>query len=197
MKIKQDEHSEFATVTANNVATSKLLGIPVDRLYKFCALVDESASRAVKVVEITGQRFQSDSSVFVRQCRVVKRHECGPGFERMTKEPTASAPSAMKIKVVSLQMEYLHCWRHTRPLRGSVVPVRHCRRQNAPAARKCCCCRRSTSSWTGVLFHQTFPLRPFCQASGVKRRVGGQDRETAGPTLRGAAGGRTLQEGPN
>ena len=40
--------------------------------------------------------------VFVRQCRVVKRHECGPGgFERMTKELTVSAPSAMKIKVVA------------------------------------------------------------------------------------------------
>ena len=41
-KNRQDEHSEFAKVTA---ATSKLLGIAVDRLYKIYALVDESASR--------------------------------------------------------------------------------------------------------------------------------------------------------
>ena len=40
--------------------------------------------------------------VFVRQSRVVKLHEYDPGgFERMTKELTASAPSAMKIKVVA------------------------------------------------------------------------------------------------
>ena len=31
-KIRQDEHSEFVTVTANNAATSKLLGIAINRL---------------------------------------------------------------------------------------------------------------------------------------------------------------------
>ena len=54
--------------------------------------------------------------VFVRQSRVVKLHEYDPGgFERMTKELTASAPSAMTKEP--------HCRRPTLPLRGSAVPA--------------------------------------------------------------------------
>ena len=44
-KNRKDQHSEHVTVTTNNAATSTLLGIAVDRLYKLYALVDESASR--------------------------------------------------------------------------------------------------------------------------------------------------------
>ena len=63
--------------------------------------------------------------VFVRQCRVVKRHEYVPkGFERMTKELTASTPSAVKIKVVTLPDNIaLTVGAKTRQLRGTVVPA--------------------------------------------------------------------------
>ena len=54
--------------------------------------------RGFTLVETKGPRR---SLPRVRQCRGVKRHEkCPGGFELMTKELTASAPSAMKTMVV-------------------------------------------------------------------------------------------------
>ena len=57
---------------------------------------------------ISGSRWRDEgprrlhTRVFVRQCRVVKQHEYGPGgCECIAKELTASAPSAMKIMVVA------------------------------------------------------------------------------------------------
>ena len=64
---------------------------------------------------------------FVRQCSVVKRHEYGPEevFWRMTKELTASAPSAMKIKVVAPTDNVILTVGVKRlPLLGSVVPTK-------------------------------------------------------------------------
>ena len=37
----------------------------------------------------------------------------------------------------------------------------------------------------------------LCQGRFMEWWVGGEPRKTAGPSLRGAAGRRTLQEGPN
>jgi len=51
-KIRQDEHSEFVTVTANNAATSKLLGIAINRLNKFYA---PALHKAAPKVELSGQ----------------------------------------------------------------------------------------------------------------------------------------------
>jgi len=51
-KIRQDEHSEFVTVTANNAATSKLLGIAINRLNKFYA---PALHKAAPKVELSGE----------------------------------------------------------------------------------------------------------------------------------------------
>ena len=44
-------------------------------------------------------------------------------FERMAKKLTASAPSALKIKVVA-PPDGISSWRHTLPSRGSVVSAK-------------------------------------------------------------------------
>ena len=49
-KIRQDEHSEFATVKANNAATSKLLGLAIIRLNKFYALALHKAAPKVELI---------------------------------------------------------------------------------------------------------------------------------------------------
>jgi len=51
-KIRQDEHSEFVTVTANNAATSKLLGIAINRLNKFYA---PALHKAAPKAELSGE----------------------------------------------------------------------------------------------------------------------------------------------
>ena len=51
-KIRQDEHSEFVTVTANNAATSKLLGIAINRLNKFYA---PALHNAAPKAELSGE----------------------------------------------------------------------------------------------------------------------------------------------
>ena len=65
-----------------------------------------------------------------------------------------------------------------------------------------CCdvvCLVSFSALTVVVL--AFWLRrmsfALCQGRFMGWWVGGEPRKTAGPTLRGAAGRRTLQEGPN
>ena len=72
--------------------TSSLLASDASVTRKCCS------SQASSGFHVTSRRLHPQ--VFVRQCRVVKRHEHGPrGFKRQTKELTASAPSAMKINV--------------------------------------------------------------------------------------------------
>jgi hypothetical protein len=48
-KIRQDEHAEFVTVTANNAATSKLLGLAINRLNKFYAPALHKAAPKVEL----------------------------------------------------------------------------------------------------------------------------------------------------
>merc|ERR1712227_166777 len=51
-KIRQDEHSESVTVSANNAATSKLLGIAINRLNKFYA---PALHNAAPKAELSGE----------------------------------------------------------------------------------------------------------------------------------------------
>ena len=62
---------------------------------------------------------------FFAECRVVSGTTAFQEvFERTTKEMTASASSAMKIKVVVPSDGSSSSWRQALPLRGSVVPAK-------------------------------------------------------------------------
>ena len=115
---------------------------------------------------------------FVRRCRVVKRHKiCSQRCERTTKELTASAPSAVKIKVVPPPDGIiLTIGAKTLPLRGSVVLVED---QRAPRRKHDHNCGRQTPPLRGsavLVEDQRAPRRKHDHNCG---------RQT--PPLRGSA----------
>ena len=97
-------------------------------------------------------------------------------FERMTKELTASAPSAMKIKVVAPPDDIiLTVGAKTLPLRGSVIPsyVSVGRKYHSNSSSQQCTQRQHAGIYASVARKYT-RLRPCDEENIVLTRRSGQ-----------------------
>ena len=107
--------------------------------------------------------------VCVRRCRVVKRHEYGPGGLHDEGTDGVSSIGSEDQRGCSTSQHHPHC-----------------RRRNASVARKCRSCRRSTSSWkitSSRLTPQTFPFRgdPFAKLQEAEGGLAASPRKPRVP----------------